>query len=193
MSCLECGAPLSKRQKKFCGCKCMNTYNARAMTEKRKLTDPDAFRVCPVCEENLSIWRFSLIDKTDASKGHRDVCKCCSKNARERARKARSWKEDAVGTLLMNSKQRAKKAGMEHTLTREDIVIPDTCPVLGIELHTEDRKAKYAAPSIDRINNTKGYVKSNIIVVSVRANLLKKDATIQEMRQLADFYEHICD
>ncbi len=193
MSCLECGAPLSKRQKKFCGYKCMNTYNARAMTEKRKLTDPDAFRVCPVCEENLTIWKFSLLDKTDASKGHRDVCKTCSKNARQRERNNRSWKDDAVGVLLSNSRQRAKNAGMEHTLTREDIVIPDTCPVFGIALKREGRDSWCAAPSIDRIDNTKGYVKSNIIVVSRRANILKKDATIQEMRQLADFYEYLCD
>jgi hypothetical protein len=93
-----------------------------------------------------------------------------------------------VGTLWKNSRCRAKSAGIEHTLSKEDIVIPEFCPVLGIKLHTEDRKAKYAAPSIDRIDNTKGYTPDNIVIVSVRANLLKRDATLTEMRALVKFY-----
>jgi hypothetical protein len=45
---------------------------------------------------------------------------------------------------------------------------------------------------LDRVDNTKGYVKGNVIVVSRRANVLKKDATLNELRQLADYYEHLC-
>ena len=48
------------------------------------------------------------------------------------------------------------------------------------------------APSIDRIDNTRGYVKDNIIIVSRRANILKKDATINELIKLANYYEHLC-
>jgi cupin superfamily acireductone dioxygenase involved in methionine salvage len=48
------------------------------------------------------------------------------------------------------------------------------------------------APSIDRIDNTRGYIKDNIIIVSRRANILKKDATIDELRKLANYYEHFC-
>ena len=45
------------------------------------------------------------------------------------------------------------------------------------------------APSIDRINNSIGYVKENIIIVSRRANILKKDATIDELEQLFNYYK----
>ena len=44
-------------------------------------------------------------------------------------------------------------------------------------------------PSIDRIDPKKRYVKDNIIVVSMRANRIKSDATVDEIRKVADFYE----
>ena len=189
MSCLECGSGLGKRQKKFCSTKCMNVYNGRAMVEKRKITNPDRFQVCPECGENKAIRHFSCVDKWDQTSPRRDTCKRCSKNKRETERRNRSWQDDLVGTLLKNTRHRAKAAGIEHTITREDIIIPEFCPVLGIKLHTEDRRAKFAAPSIDRIDNNKGYTPDNIVVVSVRANLLKKDATLTEMRALVKFYD----
>jgi hypothetical protein len=46
-------------------------------------------------------------------------------------------------------------------------------------------------PSIDRIDPKKGYVKENIIVVSMKANRIKTDATIDEIRKVADFYEKL--
>ena len=46
-------------------------------------------------------------------------------------------------------------------------------------------------PSIDRIDPKKGYVKDNIIVVSMRANRIKTDATVDEIRRVADFYEKL--
>ena len=46
-------------------------------------------------------------------------------------------------------------------------------------------------PSIDRIDPKKGYVKDNIIVVSMRANRIENDATVDEIRKVADFYEKL--
>jgi len=189
MYCAECGKTLKKRQKKFCGYKCMNTHNAIILREKKKLLYPHRWKVCPECGENKNMSGYSLIDKTDASKGHRDVCKRCSKNRRERERNEKTWRDDAIGMMLVNSRQRAKRSGLPHTLTRDDIIIPTHCPVLGIELHLENRQGKYAAPSIDRIDNKRGYTPDNIVIVSVRANILKSDATLTEMKALAKFYD----
>ena len=83
---------------------------------------------------------------------------------------------------------RAKRAGRENTLTLTDIVIPDVCPVLGIPLHREERGTWMNAPSVDRIDSSRGYTPDNIIIVSRRANILKRDATPDEMRKLAEFY-----
>ena len=46
----------------------------------------------------------------------------------------------------------------------------------------------WAVPSIDRIDNTKGYVPGNVIVMSHRANKLKGDATKEETLGAAKFW-----
>jgi len=43
------------------------------------------------------------------------------------------------------------------------------------------------SPSLDRIDNSKGYVKGNVIVVSWRYNSLKKDGTPAELVAVALF------
>lgn len=104
--------------------------------------------------------------------------------------------KDPVGLLLASIKYRAKKAGMEFSLTREDIQIPEKCPVFGIPLKFELRRGKGLSekdcrPSVDRIDNSKGYTKDNIVVVSYRANRIKSDATITELEAVAKFYRGI--
>lgn len=115
--------------------------------------------------------------------------KKCSSTEEKIKRVNRSWKDDAIKVLLSNATQRAKRAGYEFSLKREDIIIPEKCPALGIELKREGRETWFSAPSIDRIDNTKGYTKENIVIVSRRANLLKKDATIEEMIKISEFYK----
>jgi hypothetical protein len=50
------------------------------------------------------------------------------------------------------------------------------------------RRGDPGSYSLDRRNNDLGYVPGNVVVVSLRANQLKNDATVTELRQLADFY-----
>jgi hypothetical protein len=65
----------------------------------------------------------------------------------------------------------------------EDIMIPALCPVLGIELERNlgERHSSPSSPSIDRVDNTRGYVPSNIHVISLQANSLKRDLGIEEL------------
>jgi hypothetical protein len=146
--------------------------------------------VCIGCKQLLSQKYFSYKIKDDPSQGIRERCKSCSarRACKEREKRKNDWKYQPTKHMLYNSRQRAKAAGLEHTLLVDDITIPDYCPVLGIKLETGDRKEKYNSPSIDRIDNTKGYTKNNIIVVSYRANILKKDATLDELIMIGKFY-----
>lgn len=194
MYCLECNSLLTKRQTKFCSRKCMNVYNARIFKEQHKENNPQKWRVCDVCKEEKNIWQFSLLDKTrKTSIERKTTCKHCSAALREKERRNKDWKHDARKILLSNAKQRAKKSSIEFSLMKEDIVIPDTCPVFGFPLKRESKETWMSAPSIDRIDNSKGYVKDNIIIVSRRANILKKDATLDELKKLAEYYEHFRD
>lgn len=92
--------------------------------------------------------------------------------------------------MVSLAKTRAKARGLEFDLTEQDILpLPERCPVLGIYIeYGGDRQNNHNAASLDRIDNTKGYMRGNVIVVSLRANHLKRDATSDELRQLADYY-----
>lgn len=65
-----------------------------------------------------------------------------------------------------------------------DIAIPEFCPLLGLRLSFSSDCTSPNQPSLDRINSALGYVKGNVQVVSLRANLLKRDATLEEMISL---------
>ena len=93
-------------------------------------------------------------------------------------------------SLYRKVRSRCRLSGMKFNLEPEDIVIPERCPVLGIKLVIRaNHGRKYDdTPSIDRIDNSKGYVRKNIVIVSWRANRLKSDATPKELRRLAKYY-----
>lgn len=84
--------------------------------------------------------------------------------------------------LWKMAKSRAKDRNLEFTITPEDIIIPSHCPYLGVPFSFEDRDR---APSLDRIDSSLGYIKDNIQVISWRANVLKSDATIDQMIKFA--------
>jgi len=87
--------------------------------------------------------------------------------------------------MLQNSKRRANRKGIPFSLALGDIVIPEYCPILGIKL--EFGGSVDTSPSIDRIDNSKGYHKDNIHVISGRANAIKRDATIEELVKITNY------
>lgn len=101
--------------------------------------------------------------------------------------------DDIARLLLKSSRYRAKRGGLRHTLTLADIYVPVRCPVLGLRLTPSTGRAGPNSPSLDRIDSRKGYVPGNVIVVSWRANELKKNATLLEMERVAAFYRQLAD
>lgn len=92
--------------------------------------------------------------------------------------------------ILISVKSRAKRANIEFSLTKEDIMIPAFCPILKIPIkrqYTNRGKTgpRSNSPSVDRIDNTKGYVKGNVQVISNKANVMKSSATPEELLQFA--------
>lgn len=93
--------------------------------------------------------------------------------------------------MLCNARHTAKRTGVPFNLKITDIVIPKNCPILGIPLFPrrgQGRGGSDNSPSLDKIIPALGYVPGNIVVVSSRANRLKSDATIEELRDIASFY-----
>lgn len=96
--------------------------------------------------------------------------------------------------LWTNLKASAKSRGIEFDLTPtdiDDIGIPITCPVLGIPLIFNRGAVSDNSVSFDRIDSTRGYTRDNLVVVSYRANVLKNNASLDEMRKLLEFYDKL--
>ena len=47
------------------------------------------------------------------------------------------------------------------------------------------------SPSLDRIDNDKGYTKGNVIMVSHMANSIKNQATPDQIQKVATFYKKL--
>lgn len=178
--CYNCNNLLNKQQIKFCSQTCAN--QCKAIANRKYIT-------CNICNTEKPPMAFSFNIRNDMTSGKKLYCKRCGANNRETKRRNRTWKDDCKQMCFNCAKSRAKRYNIEFTLSKDDIIIPDKCPVLGIPLKREDQKTWYSAPSIDRIDNNKGYTKDNIIVVSRRINILKKDASIDELIKMAEFYK----
>ncbi len=98
--------------------------------------------------------------------------------------------------MLARSKSRASSLGLDFDLDLEYIqqIWPEDnkCPVFHVELEYGSRNAEYSA-SLDRIIPALGYTKGNVCIISMRANRIKYNATLDEMRCLVTYMDHILE
>lgn len=89
--------------------------------------------------------------------------------------------------MYQRAKSRAKKFGRDFNIDLDDIFIPKTCPILGIPLvvHSGQPGGFPDSPALDRLDSSGGYTKGNVWVISQRANQMKADADIGEMKAFA--------
>lgn len=98
------------------------------------------------------------------------------------------YRRDPVKRLLECAKKRAAARGMDYNLTRADVTIPPLCPVLNIPLVIGGgRGMRDSSPTLDRRDNALGYVRGNVFVISYRANRLKSDAQVWEVRAVLKY------
>lgn len=110
-------------------------------------------------------------------------------NNPDKVKQYNSTQSSRILSQLSQAKRRAAAKGLEFSLTKDDIIIPDLCPVLGIPISRSVEYHSDGSPSIDRVDSSKGYTKDNIVIISWRANRLKNDATADELRQIAEYME----
>ena len=108
--------------------------------------------------------------------------------AERKAERERRCIENPKATWLKETfkaaQARARKRGLPFDKRIPSLELPSTCPVLGIVLVYGGLMGKSSpnSPSLDRIWPELGYVVSNLRVISNRANTLKNDATLDELR-----------
>ena len=110
-------------------------------------------------------------------------CKSCTNEKHLK----RLHKLSVEARLLRSAKSRAQRNNLEFDISIDDIIVPEVCPILGIELKKEvsQRGGQSDSPSIDRIDSSKGYVKGNIWVISLKANRCKSDLTLEQLERMA--------
>lgn len=112
---------------------------------------------------------------------------------KERALKyhAERKKASPQKSMWREARKRAKWKGIEFAIKESDINIPAICPVLGIALSPGSGVCHDGSPTVDRIDSTKGYTPANIVVISSRANRIKNNSTLEELRMLVRFLEGV--
>ena len=92
--------------------------------------------------------------------------------------------------MLRLAKARARRRNIFFDLILDDIQIGTHCPILDIKFEVGRENWKNS-PSLDRIDNSRGYEADNVIVVCMMANSIKNQATPDQIRKVADFYSEI--
>jgi hypothetical protein len=134
---------------------------------------PDQLQ-CSKCGETKSTSEF-YTDKRRLT-GHQSQCKECQKEWRD--------SKGPAYDLWRGARERARKKGVPFTIAENDVLIPDTCPALGIPLEKGVKSLHANSPTLDRLIPERGYVPGNIAVISHRANTMKSDATVEEIQKL---------
>jgi hypothetical protein len=67
------------------------------------------------------------------------------------------------------------------------------CPVLNIELKVNNFGPGDHSPSIDRVDNDKGYEIGNVIWVCQKVNNIKTNATPDEIIKVGEFYKKLLE
>ena len=142
---------------------------------------------CSRCKEHKPTTEFNNNPK--ASDGFRAQCKgCLNEIYVERCNAKPQWYR------FLHKKANAKTSGIDFDLQYDELEWPVHCPVLGLELDYSFGKRTGVppnSPSFDRIDPNMGYVRGNVIIVSHLANAIKTNATVDQLKKVAAFYEQL--
>ena len=87
---------------------------------------------------------------------------------------------------------KCKEQGLPFSITADDLMpAPLKCPVFGFKLdwYKDGRGGADDSPSIDRLIPEEGYVPGNVTLISLKANRIKNDSDLSELRMVADWVE----
>ncbi len=166
------------------------------VSKMRNYDSSNDTRKCSCCNKWLSILNYSSrVKKLKSGEkvlNYREICKECSriklaawgKPSREHLNEKHI--KNPLRDILNSAKARAKKYNLQFNITKEDVVIPEMCPYLNIPILVNRDSLKANSPSLDRIDNTKGYIKGNVMIISHKANTCKNNLTLDELKLFAN-------
>lgn len=140
-------------------------------------------KTCRNCKETKDDSCFQK--NKQSSSGLHSFCKSCLS-----VKKAEDYKKKWFVYQARLKKAECKKKGIPYNLTPAylESIWTDECPVFGRPFVRFD-KTHSDSPALDRITPSLGYVEGNVVYLSARANRIKYDATVEELRQVLKFVE----
>jgi hypothetical protein len=149
---------------------------------------------CPKC--NIDKSRSEFYENKVRKDGLAGRCIKCTKEVTDKWRKTNkdkvtgqweSWKTTNRERYMWGkAKSSAAKDKREFNIESSDIVIPEKCPVFNTEWTIRGPQA----PSLDRIDSNKGYIKGNVQVISWKANNLKGNFELQDFEAMVSFLKN---
>jgi hypothetical protein len=153
-------------------------------------------KICDKCSQEKSVLDYHK-DRRLVS-GIKNICNVCATmrtkeyyktvEGKQKRNALRALKRSLDPRIILfgGAKQRAKKNNIVFSIKKEDIIIPDFCPILGLKLKNNNILSDDSI-TLDRIENSKGYIASNIQVISWKANRLKSNSTIEELQKIINY------
>lgn len=134
-----------------------------------------AKRTCSKCQVPQDVGEF---------RGNRTTCRSCHNNRRMTLRRT-----DPLRELCTNAEKRAREKGFDFDVTpdylRRVLANQDgRCYFFKVPLHIDGSAAdSLYQVSLDRLDNARGYVRGNVALTCVAANLSRNKFTAEEFAQ----------
>jgi hypothetical protein len=157
----------------------------------------NGLRPCSTCGAVLSATAEHFYQKKDGSLSAE--CRSCFRKRSSKNQKARHHGGSVDYHLVFitrNTRQRARKAGIEYDIDAEFIrtlleAQRGRCAISGVQLtFTKGEGHISTNASIDRIDPSKGYTKDNVQLVACQVNTMKSNLSFT---QLAEWCQLILD
>lgn len=139
-------------------------------------------KTCRTCQQELS---FDSFHKSKENQyGLNDHCKACRK-----INQANKYRTNWFKHFTIVKKSYCKKRNIPFNLTDEYLknIWTENCPVFGTKFIMFDKSPQ--SPSLDRLNKDLGYLQGNVCFISARANLIKSDASLDDLKRVVNWYE----
>lgn len=142
-------------------------------------------KICVICKKEVSLSNFhkNIINKD----GLDCRCKSC-----KRDKALTKYRQDPFVSLISCKKCESKKKEIPFNLDVEYLrsIWTGTCPIFHIPIEIgREGNGSHKSAHLDRLIPELGYIKGNVNYISGRANRIKYDASLIELKQIANWLE----
>jgi hypothetical protein len=138
---------------------------------------------CFTCNETKPYSEFQKNSKK--ADGKHINCKSCLSSLKKEDYKNKWF---VYQSRLKKSESKKKRLDFNLTPSYLEGIWTEECPVFNKPFVRFD-KTNDMSPALDRVDPSKGYVKGNVRYISARANRIKYDASVEELKQVLAYVE----